>query len=140
VKWSAIQSLLEQDRSDALILLDCCASGTANTSEGNGVTELIAACAWNETANGVGQYSLTRNLIIELELLSRKPSFSIGELYRNIYVRTQVRMPEAVNTRGEEIERHPTPIHLILTQVRPNPRSIHLSVLPTSESRSKDLP
>ena len=38
-------------------------------------------------------------------------------------------MPENVSESGEEVERHPAPIHLVLTQVRPNPRSIQL---PTS--------
>jgi hypothetical protein len=72
VKRGAIQSFLEEAPNHALILLDCCASGTANTSEGTGVTELISACAWNQVANGVGSYSLTNALIIELQLLAKK--------------------------------------------------------------------
>jgi hypothetical protein len=129
VPWIAVQSLLAESRNDALILLDCCASGTANSSEGNGVTELISACAWNETANSVGPYSLTASLTIELEFLSEKFQFSIGELYKNIYTRTQLRMPETMAGNGKAFERHPAPIHLVLTQVHPNPRSIHISKL-----------
>jgi len=105
VKWGAIQSFLEESPSDALILLDCCASGTVNTSEGVGITELISACAWNETANGVGPYSLTSALVIELRRLSRKTSFSVGELYRNIFMRIQNRIPEDVPEMGVERER-----------------------------------
>lgn len=127
MKWSAIQTLLEEDPSDVLILLDCCASGTANACEGAGVNELISACAWNETANGVGPYSFTSALVIELRRLSQKPSFSVGELYRNIFWRTQSRMPEDIRQEGRERERHPAPIHLVLTPDA-TPRSIQLSV------------
>lgn len=127
VKWSAIQTLLEEDQSDVLILLDCCASGTANACEGTGVNELISACAWNETANGVGPYSFTSALVIELRRLSQKASFSVGELYRNIFWRIQSRMPEDPRQEGKERERHPAPIHLVLTQDTV-PRSIQLSV------------
>ena len=118
----------------ALILLDCCASGTANTSEGNGVTEIISACAWNQIANGVGPYSLTNALVIELEALKWRTNFSIGELYRNIYLRTQNRMPEQLSNDGRNLERHPAPIHLVLTQDPKKPRSIQLSVLVASRT------
>jgi hypothetical protein len=129
VKWGAIQSFLEESPSDALILLDCCASGTANTSEGSGVTEIISACAWNQIANGVGPYSLTSALAIELERLSKRAQFSVGELYRNVYLRMQSWIPEWLTEEGMNVERHPAPIHLVLTQDSQMPRSIQLSVL-----------
>ncbi len=138
MKWGAIQSFLEEAANDILILLDCCASGTANTYEGNGTTELISACAWNETANGVGPYSLTSALVIELRRLSQKLSFSVGELYRNVFMRTQNRMPEDIPQRGRERERHPAPIHLILTQDAQLPRSIQLSVRFEMENKLKN--
>ncbi|CZR65114.1 uncharacterized protein PAC_15014 [Phialocephala subalpina] len=116
VKWAGIQTILEESSSDVLILLDCCASGTANTSEGYGVSELISACAYNQIANGVGPYSFTSALVIELRRLSRKASFSVGELYRNIFFRIQSRMPEDLSESGCELERYPAPIHLVLTQ------------------------
>ena len=34
IKWSGIQDALEESLSDALIHLDCCASGSSNTDEG----------------------------------------------------------------------------------------------------------
>lgn len=126
VKWAGIQTILEESPSDVLILLDCCASGTANTSEGYGVNELISACAYNQIANGVGPYSFTSALVIELRRLSWRPSFSVGELYRNIFFRIQSRMPEDLSASGYELERHPAPIHLVLTQDSPVPRSIQL--------------
>lgn len=126
VKWGGIQTILEEAPNDVLILLDCCASGTANASEGNGVNELISACAFNETANGVGPYSFTSALVTELRLLGNRPSFSVGELYKKIFFRTQCRMPEELYADGTERERHPAPIHLVLTQGVPVPRSIQL--------------
>jgi hypothetical protein len=113
--------LLEQSECDVLILLDCCASGTANSGEGNGASELISACAYNATANGVGPYSFTSALVIELTELSKKHSFSVGELYSNIFIRTQCRLPE------DGRERHPAPVHLVLTRSTQFPRSIQLS-------------
>jgi hypothetical protein len=121
LQWSGIQVLLEQAESDVLILLDCCASGTANSGEGNGASELISACAYNATANGVGPYSFTSALVIELYELSKKSSFSVGELYSNIFIRSQSRMPE------DGQERHPAPVHLVLTRSNEFPRSIQLS-------------
>jgi hypothetical protein len=76
-----------------------------NTSEGSGITEVISACAWNEIANGVGPYSLTSALVIELKRLSQRRSFSVGELYRNLFMRTQNRLPEDIPERGIERER-----------------------------------
>ncbi|KAH8762783.1 hypothetical protein BGZ57DRAFT_828993, partial [Hyaloscypha finlandica] len=134
VQWSGIQVLLEQAESDVLILLDCCAAGTANAGGGSGVTELIAACAFNATANGVGPHSFTNALVIELTELSRKPSFSIGELYSNIFIRTQCRIPE----HGRE--RHPAPIHLVLTQQIGFSRSIQLSARYRSQAVNEQLP
>jgi hypothetical protein len=128
VKWGAIQSFIEESPNDALILLDCCASGTANTSEGSGVTEIITACAWNQIANGVGEYSLTNALVVELQLLSPRRSFSVGELYRTVFLRTQSRQPTMRTEDGRHLERHPAPIHLVLTQDTLRPRSIQLSV------------
>lgn len=65
-----------------LILLDCCHAGTVTSREGSGVIELISACVYNARANGV---------IIELEELGFKASFTIAELHRNIFCRIQGR-------------------------------------------------
>ena len=116
---------MEQASSDVLILLDCCYAGTANASDGNGVTELISACPFNAAANPVGSFSFTKQLVIELRDLSKRPSFTVAELYRNIFCRIQGRIPE------DPCERHPAPIHFALTQDDPHfPRSIQLSVRP----------
>jgi hypothetical protein len=123
VKWSGIQNVLEESQSDVLLLLDCCHAGSANTNEGNGVTEVISACPYNSNANGVGPYSFTHALVIELEALASRAEFSTGELYNNIYCRTQIRLPDD----GAGTERHPPPIHLVLSNDSKFRRSIHLA-------------
>jgi hypothetical protein len=134
VKWSGIQNVLEEAESDVLLLLDCCHSGTANTNEGRGVTELISAGAFNTKANGVGPYSFTNALILELEALASKRRFSTAELYNNIFCRIQLRMPED-NLKSE---RHPAPVHLVLTNDSQYRRSIHLSKLPISSEEQRE--
>jgi hypothetical protein len=57
---------------------------------------------------------------MELQKLSTKPIFSVGELYSNIYLNIQHR------TLMDGTERHPPPIHLQLTQESQFPRSIQL--------------
>jgi hypothetical protein len=95
VTWTAIQANLQHARSDALILLDCCYAGTVDGGEGKGVTELLAACPFDGKANGVGHYSFTTTLTIELKQMARqmetsqRKCFSIGDLYANMYRRTQ---------------------------------------------------
>jgi hypothetical protein len=130
VKWSGIQNVLEEAESDVLLLLDCCHSGTANTNEGHGVTELISAGDYNTKANGVGLYSFTNALILELEALAWKLRFSTAELYNNIFCRIQLRMPDD----DSNTERHPAPIHIVLTNDSHYKRSIHISKLPVSAS------
>ncbi|TVY82679.1 hypothetical protein LSUE1_G001812 [Lachnellula suecica] len=119
VKWSGIQSNLEEAQSDVLLLLDCCAAGTANTNEGHGVTELLAACAFNGTANGVGPYSFTHALINQLRILSSAQSFSIAILFNRLYSEI-----EGWRLIGKDLQR--PPVHLVLCQDLKFPRSIQL--------------
>lgn len=121
--WTGIQQALEQAESDVLILLDSCESGVGNAGVGNGVTELMAACAFDVQANGVGHYSFTNTLTIELRLLSKKVSFPVVDLYTQVYCRAQHHMARGINN-----ERYPAPIHLHLTRDDQFPRSIQLSI------------
>jgi hypothetical protein len=120
VKWSGIQNTLEESLSDVLILLDCCASGVCTTDEGNGVTELIAACAYNAIANGVGPFSFTHALISRLRMLAPLPYFTIGFLYIALFTEIQ-------SWRVEDSRFKKAPIHLVLSQNNDRPRSIRLS-------------
>jgi hypothetical protein len=102
--------------------------------EGNGVTELMSACAFDVVANGVGHYSFTKALTTELRLLSKKSSFPVGELYANIYCRIQYHL-----TQGVAGERYPAPIHLQLTRDDEFPRGLQLSIQQRPERESFDL-
>ena len=52
---------------------------------GNGVTELMAAYAFNGIANCVGPFSFTHSLVTQLHRMARMPSFTIGYLYNIIF-------------------------------------------------------
>jgi hypothetical protein len=91
--------------------------------EGNGVTELISACAFDVIANGVGHYSFAKALTIELRLLSKKISFPVSELYTHIYCRAQHHLAQGIAN-----ERYPAPIHLQLTRDDQFARGLHLSI------------
>lgn len=101
--------MLEEADSDVLILLDCCCAGIGNNDEGRGVTELIAAGTFDSAVAGMSPMPFTVNLTLELRLLSRKSSFSIGELYNRLFTRVLHHIPE----RGGQ--RYLAPVHLVLT-------------------------
>jgi hypothetical protein len=93
------------------------------------VTEVIAACPYYSKANGVGDYSFTKALMVELKGFGRagKP-FTTGELHGRIYGRVAGRWPEDGSERHENgVERHPAPIFLQLTREKSHSRSIVLS-------------
>ena len=54
VQWFALQTTLQQIKSEVLILLDCCAAASSTASSGSGMTEVIAACGFEALAPGVG--------------------------------------------------------------------------------------
>jgi hypothetical protein len=115
--------MLEQSRSDVLILLDCCAAGFLNTNYGGGVTEMIAASAFNVIANGVGPCSFTSVLNNELKALQNAGPFTIAILYNNMLQSMQQKY-------DAKWDLYTAPIHLVLTQEAKLPRSIQLSPLP----------
>jgi len=90
------------------------------SDEGNGVTELIAACTYNSVANGVGQYSFSHVLNDKLKQLSQLPCYNIGHLYNAMYSEVQ-------GWRVEDYRLLKVPIHLVLSQNHDLPRSIRLS-------------
>ncbi|TGO54981.1 hypothetical protein BCON_0098g00030 [Botryotinia convoluta] len=132
--WASIEFILDwfQAQSDVLLLLDCCSSGTANTGAGYGTTELIAACGFNDVANGVGRHSFTYALTTELRLLSSYPKFTAAVLYNRILCRIQNWMPE-----GRELQK--APLHVVLTQNPALPSSIQLSVKPKPKPKPTSL-
>lgn len=112
-----------------MILLDCCNAGRGNIGDGKGVTQLIAACNYKAIANGVGTFSFTNHLIIELRILSAtRRLFTVGELYERIYNRMQSHLEQGITG-----ERYPAPVRLFLTRDRQSNRTIELSPLTSTE-------
>ena len=75
VEWTDLQIALEQAQSDALVLLDCAHAVTHTSGQINGVTELIAARAFNASSKDAEPYAFTKDLANELRELSKLPSF-----------------------------------------------------------------
>lgn len=90
------------------------------TDEGNGVTELIAACAYNAIANGVGPFSFTHALNSKLRQMASLPYFTVGLLYNAIFTEVQ-------SWRVEDSRYKKAPVHLVLSQSLALPRSIRIS-------------
>jgi hypothetical protein len=88
--------------------------------EGDGVTELLAACSFNSIANGVGPFSLTHALLSQLRKRVSMPSFTVGYLYNLLFTEIQ-------SWRLEDARHKRAPIHLVLTQDYRLPRTIILS-------------
>ena len=134
VPWYMLQALLEHCESDVLILLDCCAAASSATASGNGVTEVIAACGFETWAPAVGEHSLSRTLIDELDYWScERPSLSAAMLHSKVLSRIKCWKPryEMSGQRGkrEPPERRKTPIYIRLSD-EGKKRSIELKPLP----------
>ena len=123
--------MLEQARSDVLILLDCCAAASSATSSGNGITEIIAACGFEAYAPGVGQHSFTRSLIDELKYLEGMGSFSTSLLHDKVLSRVKYWKPRfGPSASRHEIRR--TPIYIVISS-ETRSRSIVLEPLRPQE-------
>jgi hypothetical protein len=116
VEWSRIFSKLESSISDVLILLDSTGAGSFTSTESNGGTELIAACAFKESLNIIKQPSFTGVLVETLQRLSRMPPFTVNYLY-NCLLENCLAVREF---HGRKVD----PIHIILGQDKRRPRSI----------------
>lgn len=100
--------MLEETKSDTLILLDCCAAASSASNSGTGVTEVIAACGFEALAPGVGVHSFTRSLTDELRYLSSGASFTTTLLHNKVLSRIKYWKPE------NQGERRRTPVYICL--------------------------
>ncbi len=124
--------MLEQARSDVLILLDCCAAASSATGSGNGITEIIAACGFEAWAPGVGQHSFTRSLVDELRYLGSIGPFSTSLLHNKVLSRVKYWKPRfAPSASHREMRR--TPIYIVISN-ETRPRSIELESLQPEKS------
>lgn len=125
-QWFGMQTMLEQAKSDVLILLDCCAAASSTAGTGNGVTEVIAACGFETWAPGVGEHSFTRSLIDELEDLASGAIFSAALLHNKVLSRIKYWKPRY--DQNSSRERRKTPIYILLANETKR-RSIGLAPL-----------
>ncbi|MCJ1391946.1 hypothetical protein MMC18_004813 [Xylographa bjoerkii] len=125
VKWYAHGAMLENLKSDVLILLDCCTAGGSGGDATNGVKEIIAACGFETWTPGVGSHSFTSALIEELKRLSTGPAFSIAALHSRILERLRhwsvVYNAEGYGYldeqgRAQDRERNKTPVYIALNK------------------------
>jgi len=119
--------MLEQARSDVLILLDCCAAASSATGSGNGITEIIAACGFEAWAPGVGQHSFTRSLVDELKYLGSMGPYSTSLLHNKVLSRVKYWKPR-FTTSASHREMRKTPIYIVISN-ETRPRSIELEPL-----------
>lgn len=126
--------MLEQARSDVLILLDCCAAASSATRSGNGITEIVAACGFEALTPGVGQHSFTRCLIDELNYLGGTGPFSTSLLHNRVVSRAKYWKPCFAPSASHR-EMRKTPIYIVISN-ETRPRSIELE--PRRLRRSKD--
>ena len=124
VQWYGLQTMLEQAKSDVLILLDCCAAASSATGNGTGITEIIAACGFEAWAPGVGQHSFTRSLIDELRYLRRTSPYSTSLLHNKVLSRVEYWKPR-YDSSARHQEMRKTPIYIVISN-EPRPRSIEL--------------
>ncbi|TGO60848.1 hypothetical protein BCON_0032g00430 [Botryotinia convoluta] len=86
---NSIQTLLEESKSDALLLYDTCHSASTAISlnpPAGSVTELIAACGF-ETITRTGNNSFTSAFIRELSSAATQGAVSVSELYNRVLTR-----------------------------------------------------
>lgn len=120
--------MLEQAKSDVLILLDCCAAASSATGSGCGITEIIAACGFEAWAPGVGQHSFTRSLIEELRYLRGTSPFSTSLLHNKVLSRVKYWKPR-YDPSARHREMRKTPIYIVISN-ETRPRSIELEPRP----------
>jgi hypothetical protein len=125
--------MLEEAKSDVLILLDCCAAASSIASVDSGITEVVAACGFETWTPGVGEHSFSRSLIDELNFLSTGPLFTAAMLHNKVLSRIKYWKPRynagaSLNPRDLWAEKRKTPVYILLAG-EAKQRSIELTPL-----------
>jgi hypothetical protein len=123
-----IQQLLEEASSDALLLYDCChSSHPAVNIAGQGVTELLAACAFETQAPAPGVLSFTNALIKVLEQSFWGPPVTVATVHRRMMGIVNNWQPDLLKQEGRvwldangkpryESYKPRTPVRCVLTE------------------------
>lgn len=135
--------MLEEAKSDVLILLDCCAAASSAASSNSGITEIIAACGFETWTPGVGEHSFSRSLIEELKFLSTGLPFTAVMLHNKVLSRIKYWKPRfsagaSLDPRDPWKEKRKTPVYIGLAN-ETRQRSIELTPLTSIESSASLL-
>ncbi|CAD6448094.1 88532b95-296d-43b4-9bfb-982be07c9793 [Sclerotinia trifoliorum] len=126
VRWSAIQSVFEESKSDVLYLLDCCSAAGAAPSAGPGVIETIAATDFETWAPGPGRYSFTNALLHVLDEWMHRSSFSAAMLHSEILsVLKHEKPPKFYHGDPYNPENRKTPIYILASE---DPKSLSIEI------------
>ena len=127
--------MFEQAASDVVLLLDCCAAASSTGEAGGSLTELIAACGFENAAPGVGEHSFTRSLIEELRGWNHHSTMSVAKLHSEVLARIKHWKPRYAS--NENCERRNTPVYVLIAN-EGKPRSIELTPLKRYEMSKSD--
>ncbi|KAH7312815.1 hypothetical protein BKA65DRAFT_146981 [Rhexocercosporidium sp. MPI-PUGE-AT-0058] len=101
VASAGVQKMFEEATADALMLFDSPFSPDPISQEGQGVTEVLAACGIESHSPLVGPDSFTSSLIKELEEAFTGSPISVAELHGRMTSSARDRKPELLrNTHG----------------------------------------
>lgn len=152
---SSIQEQLEAAESDVLMLIDSCHSAHPSTLTGTGkcVTEVIAACGFEDNAPGFGPHSFTNTLTNELAVAAtERGPFYVTDLYDRILRNLKSWKPEPLkdhlgfirlDRQGNpiyDVHTRKTPVHGFLTNEILSPRIIMLAPTDTGLYASRLRP
>lgn len=130
VPWDAVKSLVMNEPSDILLLLDCCALPDDSANGENGVKQALAACAPDTAANEPGPNSFTYHLIDALHKLSSGPPFTAQQLHEELNVSIQAlkSIEQNAGTNGDSKEATPSERAPVFFSLTPgNPKNIVLT-------------
>ncbi|KAI9650691.1 hypothetical protein NHQ30_000713 [Ciborinia camelliae] len=126
VRWSAIQSVFEESKSDVLYLLDCCSAAGAAPSAGPGVIETIASSDFETWAPGPGRHSFTKALLHVLDEWMNRPSFSAAMLHSEILSVLKCERPQKSHQGDQHNqENRKTPIYILASE---DPKSLSIEI------------
>ncbi|OAA62650.1 hypothetical protein SPI_04190 [Niveomyces insectorum RCEF 264] len=117
IRWSGIQQVLEDATSDTLVLMDAAYYPCSKMKRREGVLELIAASAGEDSSKTLGRISFTQALTEELrtrlDQTFRGPLAALSAA--ELHVRLMASYPRMIQDRNPEMERilsFPSPLHL----------------------------
>ncbi|POS85393.1 hypothetical protein EPUL_002284 [Erysiphe pulchra] len=143
IKWQNVRSLLEEARTDILLLLDTCAASDVSFPSENYTKQIIAAYPPDQALRGSGPRSFTFNLIEALTRLGNGRPFTIQRLHEEIVASKQNKflqdagLPNGSNKRSSNHER--MPVYFSLS----NSHTHSIMISPISQQQlisSLDLP